>query len=469
MEPIHYKYQPVLDPGFVPAKIWNDHYRLKVAECSGERQVAVCIRRPDGVHWIYRTVMLPAEPRYEALSFRYLERIVKFLLWAWGGNYVSIHGAPELVAKLQQVYSATGERAFDYDFMGQTCFLDTLRIEAAPQLESSPKMDAVDPIPTRELEGCRIGFDLGGSDRKCAALIDGEVVFTEEIKWDPYFQSDPMYHFNGIQDSLERAAKHLPRVDAIGGSAAGVYVTSEPRVASLFRGVPGEAFQSTIRPMFRELQKKWNDVPFVVHNDGDVTALAGAMSLGQNGVLGISMGTSEAAGYINRSGVITGWLNELAFAPVDYRSDAPTDEWSGDRGCGVQYFSQQAVGRLIEPSGLEIASELPLPERLEMVQEKMKQGDERAAAIYRTIGVYFGYTIAHYCDFYDFQQLLFLGRVSSGQGGQIIQEQAERVLADEYPNFADKLTISMPDEKMKRHGQAVAAASLPTLTPVIQS
>ncbi|MGE9297234.1 MAG: ROK family protein, partial [Puniceicoccales bacterium] len=299
------------------------------------------------------------------------------------------------------------------------------------------------------------------------ALIDGEVVFTEEIKWDPYFQNDPRYHIEGIQDSLERAAKHLPRVDAIGGSAAGVYVNSEPRVASLFRGVPKDDFQRAIRPIFQELQKQWNDVPFVVHNDGDVTALAGAMSLGANGVLGISMGTSEAAGYINREGVITGWLNELAFAPVDYRMEAPADEWSGDRGCGVQYFSQQAVGRLIGPSGLEIDQDLPLPERLEMVQDKVKKGDERAFAIYQTIGTYFGYTVAHYSDFYDFQHLLFLGRVSSGQGGQIIQQQAERVLADEYPELADKIAISMPDEKMKRHGQAVAAASLPVLTPVV--
>ena len=457
------KNMPVLDPDFLPAKVWNDAYRRKVSESPGERRIAINVRRPDGVNWTYRTVMLPAESRYLETNVRYLERIVKFLLWAWGGSEVSIQGARELVDVLSRAYSPSGERAFDYDFMGDTCFLSELRFTECDNLDGSPEDVAIEGTANRGLDGCRIGFDLGGSDRKCAALIDGKVVFSEEIKWDPYFQSDPAYHLAGIQDTLERAAKHMPRVDAIGGSAAGVYVNSEPRVASLFRGVSDLDFQKSIRPIFQELKKTWNNVPFVVHNDGDVTALAGSMSLDANGVLGISMGTSEAAGYINGNGTITGWLNELAFAPVDYRDDAPADEWSGDRGCGVQYFSQQAVGRLIAPSGLEISGNLALPEKLEAVQEKMKQGDERAAAIYKTIGVYFGYSVAHYRDFYDFQHLLFLGRVSSGEGGEIIQEEAERVLADEYPQLADAVSISMPDEQMKRHGQAVAAASLPAI------
>src|SRR5258706_7502535 len=89
----------------------------------------------------------------------------------------------------------------------------------------------------RHLNGCRIGFDLGGSDRKAAALIDGEVVFSEEIAWDPYFQKDPAYHLEGVHDSLQRAAAHLPRVDAIGGSAARVYLDQEVRAGSLLRGV----------------------------------------------------------------------------------------------------------------------------------------------------------------------------------------------------------------------------------------
>ena len=304
---------------------------------------------------------------------------------------------------------------------------------------------------------------LGGSDRKCAAIIDGQVVFSEEIKWNPYFESDPEYHRAGISDSIKSAAAHLPRVDAIGGSAAGIYIDNEPRVGSLFRGVSREDFERRIRPVFKDLRREWNNVPFEVANDGDVTAIAGAMAINDSAVLGISMGTSLAAGYINGQNQVTGWINELAFTPVDYRLDAPTDEWSGDRGCGVQYFSQQAVGRLVPASGLNIDEQLGLPEKLEAVQAFMTAGDERAAAIYRTIGTCFGYSIAHYHNFYDFRNLLVLGRVSSGDGGSIVLQAARRVLDLEFPDLSAKIAFQTPDEKTKRHGQAIAAASLPKL------
>jgi predicted NBD/HSP70 family sugar kinase len=312
----------------------------------------------------------------------------------------------------------------------------------------------------RNLEGCRIGFDLGGSDRKCAAIIDGKVVFSEEVVWDPYFQSDPNYHIEGIHDSLLRAAAHLPRVDAIGGSSAGVFVNNQVRAASLFRGVSEEDFEKHLRNVFPYLQQRWGGVPFEVVNDGEVTALAGSMSLGENGVLGVAMGTSEAAGYVDAGGHIRPWLNELAFAPVDYREDAPLDEWSGDRGCGALYFSQQAVARLAPVAGFDFGA-MPFPEQLIEVQEAMATGDVRAEAIYKTIGCHFGYTIAHYADHYEIANLLVLGRVTSGAGGQIIIDEAEAVLAAEFPELRIKLVV--PDEKTKRHGQAVAAASLPKL------
>lgn len=453
---------PKLDTVFVPAKLWNDRYQQLAREHSDSRRVRIQVSRPDGDAWAHDTRLLPDEPRYGPINLRYLERLLKFLIWAWGGNRVAIQGAPELVKSLQQRYASDGERAFDYEFMGKTCFLAPFIIEAADNLPK-PASDTFQSAAKRELAGCRIGFDLGGSDRKCAALIDGEVVFSEEVKWDPYFQSDPEYHLAGIQDSLERAARHLPRVDAIGGSAAGVYVQNEPRVASLFRGVSKTDFQRTIRPIFQRLQEQWPDAPFVVQNDGDVTALAGSISMGVNGILGVSMGTSLAVGYINQAGAITGWLNELAFAPVDYSPEAPADEWSGDAGCGVQYFSQQAVGRLAPVAGLELSADLTLPEKLEAVQEKMNQGDERAAAIYESIGVCFGYSIAHFADFYSFEHLLFLGRVSSGEGGAVILQSAQEVLKKEFPALAEQIDLRTPDEKMKRHGQAVAAASLPVL------
>ena len=119
-------------------------------------------------------------------------------------------------------------------------------------------------------------------------------------------------------------------------------------------------------------------MPFEVVNDGEVTALAGSMSLGANAILGIALGTSTAAGYVTLDGNITSWLNELAFVPVDYNPDAPTDEWSGDYGVGAQYFSQQCVGRLMPAAGIDSPDDMPLPERLKHVQALMREGDARA-------------------------------------------------------------------------------------------
>ncbi|MDP0498332.1 MAG: ROK family protein [Verrucomicrobiota bacterium JB024] len=454
-------HHPPLDPDFVPAARWNRDYRADAARTAGSRTVHFTLARPDGQTWTFMTPMLPDLPEHTERNWRYAERLVKTLLWARGGSRIRVQGAREIVSRLKLAYRPEGARAFDHDFIGKTCFGEAMSIgEGRPQPRAA---HAPGLSVEHNLKGCRIGFDLGGSDRKCAALIDGEVVYSEEVKWDPYFQSDPAYHLEGIRDSLQLAAAWLPRVDAIGGSAAGIYINNEPRAGSLFRGVSPEDFDRSIRGLFRQLQQEWDGVPFAVANDGDVTALAGAMSLKANAVLGISMGTSLAAGYVDPQGEVTGWLNELAFVPVDYRDDAPSDEWSGDHGCGVQYFSQQAVARLIPASGLTVDERASLPERLEAVQSRMAEGDERAAAIYQTIGVYFGYALAHFSDFYDFTHLLLLGRVSSGEGGRIILDQAQTVLREEFPELAAKIQLDTPDEQMKRHGQAIAAASLPRL------
>jgi predicted NBD/HSP70 family sugar kinase len=389
---------------------------------------------------------------------RAIERWVKFLLWSRGAHRVHFKGPKELYEHLRAHYVNTPTGRFDAEIMGQKIYERPFEVVWSDELPSAREQSA---SLGGHLDGCRVGFDLGASDRKVAAVIDGKAVFTEEVPWDPRSQSDPQWHFDEINASLKRAASHLPRVDAIGGSAAGVYVNSQVKVASLFRGVPEELFAKRVKGLFQELKRAWRNIPFEVVNDGEVTALAGAMSLKANGVLGIAMGSSLAAGYVTPDGKITSWLNELAFAPIDYNPSAPVDEWSGDYGCGVQYFSQQAVGRLIPKAGLPVPGDLPLPEKLVEVQKAMAAGDERAAKIYETIGVCFGYAIAQYTNFYDFQHLLVLGRVTTGEGGAIIIRQAQRVLREAFPEL--KIEIHMPDEKEKRHGQAIAAATLPAL------
>jgi len=458
------KIRPPLDPEFLPAALWNRAFANRVADDSGARPFALALVRTDGTASLYQTRVLRADHPAAALTLRYAERLLKFLLWQKGGCRVLVAGAGEVAAALAAIYSPTGERAFDHGFMGEKIFGHPFSLEACA-FEALPAL-AESGLPLgRHLDGCRIGFDLGGSDRKAAAVIDGQVVYSEEIAWDPYFQTDPSYHLAGVQDTLARAAAHLPRVDAIGGSAAGVYVNNEVRAASLFRGVPTDQFERHIRRMFFTLQERWGGVPFEVANDGEVTALAGSMALQDNAVLGVSMGTSQAGGYVTPAGNITPWLNELAFAPVDYRPDAPRDEWSGDAGCGVQYFSQQGVARLAALAGFTFPANQPLPERLIAVQQALQAGDVRARAVYESIGVCFGYAVAHYADFYDVRNLLVLGRVTSGAGGELILAQANAVLRAEFPALAKKIRLRTPNEQDKRHGQAVAAASLPALRP----
>lgn len=446
-----------LDPDFQPAALLRQAYRDAVRESDSAVPVIIGIERNDGLISRYETSVLP-DPEDERTG-RYVERMIKFLLWSRGGWKIHFGGPEPMARHVRNVYASDGARAFDVDIM-QRIYERSFEVVSVPP-EDVPPEQASPMTLGGHLEGCRIGFDLGASDFKLAAVQDGEVFFSDEIPWDPKNQPDPSYHYERINEGLKRAAARLPRVDAIGGSSAGVVVNNRMMVASLFRSVPADRFEEA-RAIFERLQKEWG-VPLEVVNDGEVTALAGAMSLGSGGVLGIAMGSSEAVGYITPEGRITGWLDELAFAPVDFNSGAAVDEWSGDTGVGAQYFSQQAVNKLAPAAGIAFPDDLPLPERLKEVQRLMEEGDRRASLIYETLGVYLGYTIPWYAEFYDIRHVLALGRVLSGSGGRMIIDHANRILEKEFPALAEKINLALPDEKSRRVGQAVAAASLPSL------
>lgn len=450
---------PALDPGFRPAALAVRAFRELCARTKGSVPVRIALEQSDGSTSHFDFAALPESHPQAAANARFLERCVKFLLWSRGGWRIHLDAPQPLGAALAAYYRDTATGRFDDETVARKMFDQPLQIVATRELPL--ERSSSQPLG-RHLQGCRIGFDLGGSDRKVAAVVDGEVVFSDETVWDPYFQKDPQYHFAGILDSLQKARAKLPRLDAIGGSAAGVYVQNRVKVASLFRGVPPDLFQSQVVDMFLRVQQHFG-VPLEVINDGEVTALAGSMSLGANAVLGVALGTSTAGGYVTPEGNVTSWLDELAFVPFDYRADAPIDEWSGDRGCGAQYLSQQAVGRLLPAAGIEVAQGTPLPQQLEGLQALMAAGDERALRVYQTLGTYLGYAIAHCADFYELRHVLVLGRVSSGKGGDVMLAGARAVLGEEFPELAAKVQLSMPDERMKRHGQAVAAASLPAV------
>ncbi len=449
-----------LDPQFSPLSVVCRDMR-EATKTDGQ-DIIIAIERNKGYTYTYKTRIFCDGTGHDEENFKFVERIVKSLLWVAGGYKVIIAGSETIGAKIKDAYTYGGLRDFDVHFMErvyeQKFSVESVSYENAPADKSSAA-----PIG-RHLDGCRIGFDAGGSDRKVSAVVNGESVYSEEVVWFPKTESDPDYHYAGILDAMKTAASHMPRVDAIGVSSAGVYIDNRIMVASLFLKVNDDDFEKKVKNMYIDVAREIGEnIPIEVANDGDVTALAGAMDLDDNSVLGVAMGTSEAGGYVDPEGNISGWLNELAFVPVDFCENAMVDEWSGDYGCGVKYFSQDGVIKLAPYAGIELDDDLSPAEKLKVVQGLMKAGDERAAAIYDTIGAYFGYAIAYYAEFYDIKHVLIMGRVTSGDGGVILLERAQEVLNKEFPKLAKKVQLHIPDEKSRRVGQSVAAASLPKI------
>ena len=448
-----------LDLNFCPPVLVHRQYRKAVAASGKGEKLTIGLERENKL--VYRMeISVLTDKESMPATLRIAERIVKFLLWGVGGWKLYVAGPKAVGEFLKKTYSTKGARKFDCNMMElsygkpfQVVLTTAAKIPAAKEMQLSAG---------GHLKGCRIGFDLGASDYKVSAVINGEAIFTEEMPWDPKSQKNPEYHYHHISAALHRAAANLPKVDAIGGSSAGIIVGNEIRVASLLRAIPKKDYPKAAG-VFKRVAKQWG-VPLQVMNDGDVTALAGALSLGQKGMLGIAMGSSEAGGFLDRKGRILGWLNELAFVPADYNPGAAADEWSGDAGVGALYFSQQAVNKLLPAAGIELPKEMGLPERLKEVQKMMADGtaEEQAKAtkIYETIGVYLGYTLPYYAEFYDYENVLILGRVTTGKGGDIVMAKARDILAREFPDV--KINVYVPDEKARRVGQAVAAASIPS-------
>ena len=451
----------ILDPQFQPMAKTVADYQARVKEAGGV-PVVIAVERNKGYISTYKFDIFPDGTGHDEENYGIAERLVKTLLWLYGGYKVTIAGSKYIYEGLAAAYKDGGAREFDANFMARVYEKPFEVLYVADAKDAPKEYQAADSVG-RHLDGCRIGFDAGGSDRKVSAVIDGESVYSEEVVWFPKLQSDPEYHYQGILEAMKTAASHMPRVDAIGVSSAGVYIDNKIMVASLFLKVSDEDFEKKVKNMYIDVAKEIGDVPVEVANDGDVTALAGAMDLNDDCVLGVAMGTSEAAGYVDGEGNITGWLNELAFVPVDYCKEAMVDEWSGDYGCGVKYFSQDGVIKLAPAAGIELDESLSPAEKLKVVQKLMAEGDERAAKIYDTIGVYFGNTLAYYSMFYDIKHVIIMGRVTSGEGGTILLSRAQEVLDKEYPELAKKIQLHIPDEKSRRVGQSVAAASLPKL------
>ena len=448
------KYIPTFDKGFMPISEVLRSYRKDVKNAPHDT-LKICVERNKGFNYCFSLDVYKDADKLD-ISYRVVERLIKAVLWVAGGYKIYICGSDYVYDRVKQDYSKDGARAFDVDFMS-TVYERPFEVVKTEE-KDFPKENKCSLKIGGHLEGCRIGFDAGGSDRKVSAVIDGEVVYSEEVVWFPKLSTDWKYQYDGIKQAFLTAASKMPRVDAVGVSSAGVYIDNKIMVASLFLKIPDEDKEKHVKTMYLDIAKELG-YKIDVENDGDVTALAGAMALKENGVLGIAMGTSEAVGYINTEGNLNGWISELAFAPVDMNDNAMRDEWSGDIGCGVKYFSQDGVIKLAESAGVVFDESLSPAEKLKVVQKMLADGNEIAKTIFEDIGIYLGYTLAFYSEFYDINVLLLLGRVTSGAAADIIVKNAKAVLNDEYPELKD-IKIIIPDEKIKRVGQSIAAASL---------
>ena len=448
-----------LDPLFLPLYNVYKEFEAKVNASPKQKQLTICLERPKGFNYFFELKVFEDSTEHDEENYQIVERIVKSILWIVGGHTFKIAESSYLTKRLQEDYSLKGKRKFDYEFM--TGVYEKPLTFVNLKKEELPKPNSEKKIAAHHLDGYRIGFDAGGSDRKVSAIIDGKVVFSEETVWFPKIKDDPGYHLEGVLESLNRAASFLPRVDAIGISSAGVCVDNKLMVSSLFVNIPKEKYEKA-KNIYNDAVKKFPKASFVLANDGDVTAYAGSLELGVDKLLGIAMGTSEAGGYIGPERTLNGWLSELAFVPVDVSPKAMADEWSGDLGCGVKYFSQDGVIKLAKYAGIKLEEDASPARKLSFIQDLAEKNDPKALEIFENIGTYLAYGIAYYTLFYEIDHVLLLGRVVSGKGGNIIFQKAQETLNTEFSDIKS-ITLHLPDESSRRVGQSIAAAGLPKI------
>ena len=207
------KFKPAIDKNFRPLSLELAAFRRRAKGGT----LTIVIEDADGYNFTYR---LPVTGDVKE-DYPIAERIVKSLLWIVGGNRVYVAGNGEIYRRLKADYSAAGTRAFDAAFM-ERVYEKPFEVVDGDAF-GLPAENRRSVAVGNALNGCRIGFDAGGSDRKVSAVMDGEVLYSEEVEWLPKISEDWRYQYDGILTAMKTAASKLPRVDAIGVSSAGIY------------------------------------------------------------------------------------------------------------------------------------------------------------------------------------------------------------------------------------------------------
>lgn len=180
-------------------------------------------------------------------------------------------------------------------------------------------------------------------------------------------------------------------------------------------------------------------------------------------------------GYVDSEGRVLGWINELCYVRLDMNPEAPTDPWTQGAHTGIShmYLGQRGATKLAAKAGIEVEKNQAYPHPdmctiahdvhalcLEEIQKAMKKDLPQAKKIYETLGVYLGYALAQYCEFYKIDHVMILGRVSKGTGGDLMLETAKKVLQEDFKEFAG-IEFHTADDTFKAVGQCIAAAALP--------
>jgi predicted NBD/HSP70 family sugar kinase len=474
-----------LDANFAPVILAKRAYLAATKDCKDKLDWA--LPRADGCAR-YTLPVFPDGSEDAEASVYLAGVLIQEMIWQRSASELQLSGPPGICEKLKAAFSAGGTYAYEVSSMPMVCgtpgkSFDT-KIVASPA-DMPPAKDTAQ-VCGKEANGNRLAFDLGKSDIKTVAIKDGEVLDSMETEWD-VTNPDPQYHFDAIVDAMKKTiaraeAKGFGKIQAVGGSATGtVSGDNDATWCDIFPNVPPDVYKEKVVDIFKRIAKEVaGDVPLKVINDGEVTALAAVQKLGGKGnVLGISMGSSEGGGYANVDGNLMGWINELCYIRLDLNPEAPTDPWTKGAHTGIShmYLGQRGATKLAARAGVDVPENLVYPhpdmctirhenhaQCLKLIQAAMKdpKKEPQCRKLYETVGVYLGYGLAQYCEFYPIEHVMILGRVSKGDGGDLMLATAKKVLETEFSDLP-AITFHTADDHFKAVGQCIAAAALPSL------
>jgi len=467
-----------LDPNFSPVVLAKKKYHKLVA--GSPHVLEWALPRADGCGRGKLPVF--AEKHSDVEASIYLAGVcIQEMLWQRSASALLLAGPPKICEAVKAAFSPGGQYEFESSTMPKVCGTPAAKFEVkiVPK-EELPEGKDSPQVCGKDASGCRLAFDLGKSDIKTVAVKDGEVVYSKETEWD-VTDPNPEYHYKAIVAALMLAKAALPRVDCVGGSATGtISGDNEATWCDIFPNVPPDVYKEKVVDIFKRIAKEVaGDVPLKVINDGEVTALAAVQKIGKGNIMGISMGSSEGGGYANADGNLMGWINELCYIRLDLNPEAPTDPWTKGAHTGIShlYLGQRGATKLAHKAGVEVPENYIYPhpdmctikhedhaQCLKLIQKAMgdPNKEQQVKALYETCGVYLGYAIAQYQEFYKIDHVMILGRVSKGKGGDIMLNKANEVLQTEFPQYAD-VAFHTADDHFKAVGQCIAAAALPEL------